>query len=256
MASIAAMFRHAKINSLNCVVVQAQEEMTPDLVVILCHGFGAPGDDLVPLGSELLRRPALAQRVRFIFPAAPLSLDEFGFQDARAWWQIEPERLMALQTGDTSKFARMHTETPEGLPQARRALLGLIDEVCRQTGLAMKNIVLGGFSQGAMLTTDVTLRLEEAPAGLCILSGALISADEWKARAARRQSLPVFQGHGRQDGILPYSTGEALRDLLVNAQLDVDFFPFDGAHTITGPELSRMATFLEARLTAITASKS
>jgi hypothetical protein len=45
--------------------------------VVLCHGFGAPGDDLVPLADELFRlRPALARKVRFAFPEAPLCIGE------------------------------------------------------------------------------------------------------------------------------------------------------------------------------------
>lgn len=248
MTSSECKFRRTQIAGLSCVVVDSEDAAPPQMAVVLCHGFGAPGEDLVSLGAELLRHPSLAGKVRFIFPAAPISLSEFGFGDAKAWWHIDSERIMALQTGDTSKFARMHSDTPEGLSQARRLLLSLIDETCRHTGLSRSNIVLGGFSQGAMLTTDVALRMEEAPQGLCILSGALISEDEWKKRAERRTTLPVFQGHGRQDAILPYTTGEALRNMLTAAGLKVDFFPFDGGHTITGQELTHLAEFLKARL--------
>ena len=49
-------------------------------IVVLVHGFGAPGDDLVPLADEI-SAPA---GTRFVFPAAPLSLGP----DSRAWWMI------------------------------------------------------------------------------------------------------------------------------------------------------------------------
>ena len=49
-------------------------ETAPGFLIVLCHGFGAPGDDLVPLGAEMLaRNPRLAEQVRFVFPAAPLT---------------------------------------------------------------------------------------------------------------------------------------------------------------------------------------
>ena len=57
----------------------------PRIVAIFCHGFGAGGDDLLGLGPEfVLRKPELASAVRFIFPEAPLSLEELGMPGARA----------------------------------------------------------------------------------------------------------------------------------------------------------------------------
>ena len=53
-------------------------------LVVLLHGFGAPGDDLVPL-SEYLDAPT---GTRFLFPEAPISIP-MGFGDSRAWWMID-----------------------------------------------------------------------------------------------------------------------------------------------------------------------
>ncbi len=105
-------------------------------------------------------------------------------------------------------------------------------------------MILGGFSQGAMLATDVALRLEEAPAGLIIWSGTLISEPEWRKRAPARRGLGVFQSHGRQDPLLPFLRAVALRDLLIEAGLEVDFLAFDGEHTIPLEALERTADFL------------
>jgi phospholipase/carboxylesterase len=133
------------------------------MAVVLCHGFGAPGEDLVPLGAELVRgRPEL-EDVRFVFPAAPLALGGVlpGWDAARAWWMLDLERLMSAQMslGDPSKVAAaFRAEVPEGLAPARRNLMALIDEVSRSSGLPTSKIVLGGFSQGAMLAVDVSLR--------------------------------------------------------------------------------------------------
>lgn len=236
------------LGSLSCTCVQADEQ-PPQLLVVLCHGFGAPGDDLVGLGPELFqRRPALAGKVRFLFPEAPLSLGFAGYGEGRAWWMIDVERLVAAQARGEAEIARLRAETPEGLPRARRLLRELLEVACRQASLPPGRVVLGGFSQGGMLATDVALRQEEAPAGLCVLSGTLICEPEWRRLAPNRSALPVFQSHGRQDPLLPFANAEALRDLLQGAGLDVELFPFDGQHTISLEALERAGDFLVRRL--------
>ncbi len=219
-----------QLGPLHCRIVQDGDASTPpELVVVLCHGFGAPGDDLVPVGHELLRRRASSARpIRFVFPEAPLELEPGSYPDARAWWMIDFEAIAAAQRGNPGAVRRLEEELPEGLPASRRALRSAIDALLQQTKLPASRLVLGGFSQGAMLATDVALRAEEAPAGLVVLSGALISKVEWEKRAAARAGLPVFQTHGRRDPILPYPNAEDLSRLLSGAGLQVDFRPFDG----------------------------
>lgn len=239
---------HTRLAGLDVTVFQAAPG-APAAAVILCHGFGAPGDDLVGLGPELVRAaPALAS-VRFYFPAAPLELGGFGFGDARAWWLIDLEAIARLQQRDEAALREFRRLEPEGMPAARKALLALVQEVANQTGLPFSRLVLGGFSQGAMLATDVTLRLEEPPAGLVILSGTLLIEDTWRAKATGRAGLPVFQSHGSADPILAFSAAEALRDALRDAGLTVEWVPFSGGHTIGAEAFSRLSDFLTQRVT-------
>lgn len=241
---------NTQLGSLDCAVVEAEGGSAPRLLVVLCHGFGAPGDDLVSLGPELFaRRPELGGQVRFVFPQGPLSLEAYGYHGARAWWLIDLQRML---TGAATPegLRALRREVPEGLPQARRLLRGLIDELTSRTGLPSSRVVLGGFSQGGMLATDVALRLEEAPAALAILSGTLLCEPEWERRAPLRRGLKVLQSHGRQDPLLPFDAAEALRDLLTRAGLEVDFIPFDGGHTITPEVVDRLAALLSACLSS------
>lgn len=236
-----------ELGGLHCRVLDGTDAEGGELrgVVVLCHGYGAPGDDLVGLAPEAIRRrPELAKHVRFIFPAAPIALDlAFG---GRAWWPIDMERIqLAMMTGT---IRDMSQEVPEGSDKARQALLALLDEVQRMTGLGIDRIVLGGFSQGAMLATDVTLRLDEGPAALALFSGTLLMEEEWRKRAPRRRGLPVLQTHGRSDPILAFSLAERLRDLLTEAGLEVDFRPFHGPHTIPSEAVDAFADLVKARL--------
>jgi phospholipase/carboxylesterase len=227
------------------VEVLQQATGKPTGAVVLCHGFGAPGDDLVALHDELVRRaPALAQ-VRFFFPAAPLALDGFG--SSRAWWLIDVATISRLAS-DPQAMREFRQVEPPGMPAARASVLRLVNEVVTTSDLPFNRLVLGGFSQGAMVTTDVALRTEEACAGLAILSGTLLLEETWRAKAKARSSLAVFQAHGRFDPVLTFSAAEALRDLLREAGLPLEFFPFDGPHTITGGELDHLAAFIEQRL--------
>jgi phospholipase/carboxylesterase len=210
-------------------------------VLVLLHGFGAPGTDLVPLFRALRVSP----EVRFVFPAAPLVLDpraRAGFEP-RAWWMIDMLRLQSAGTGaDAMKLAQ---ETPAGLAEAREAVRAMLAALESELDAPIEKVVLGGFSQGAMLACDTTLRSERAPAGLVLLSGAPICEPEWRALAPERKGLRVLQSHGRADPILPYAGAEWLRDLLRSGGLDVEFVTFSGGHGIPDGVLERLGAFVE-----------
>jgi len=202
------------------------------LAVVLMHGYGAPGDDLVMMAGELGAPPGST----FYFPEAPLSLADalpFPFMgDARAWWHIDVgrfERAIASGAGAIEKLIR---EEPEGLAEARAALVATLDALEKEHGVASDRLVLGGFSQGSMLATDIALRTERPLRGLAILSGTLLAADAWLPRMASRSGLSVFQSHGTEDPLLPFAVAERLRGALDEAGLSVRFTSFAGGHGI------------------------
>ncbi len=65
---------------------------------------------------------------------------------------------------------RLRNDTPEGLVPARRQLQGCVEALLAGSGLGPERVVLGGFSQGAMLATDLALHWEHRPAALVALS--------------------------------------------------------------------------------------
>src|SRR5437868_2244109 len=91
----------------------------PSLAVVLCHGYGASGTDLVPLAQPLLSTAAaeMLPRVVIIFPEAPLDLAEQGIPGGRAWWPIDLDRLINRRTPELlDQFRRT---CPAGLPESR-----------------------------------------------------------------------------------------------------------------------------------------
>ena len=235
------------LGGLDCRVIQ-DAEGAPSAVAIICHGFGAPGDDLVGLHPELVLLAPALRSVRFIFPSAPLSLAAMGYGEARAWWLIDFELIQALNSGDPGRLQEFRQTEPEGMSKARAMLLKLVDEVLAATGLPVSKLALGGFSQGAMLATDVALRLPEPPAALAILSGTLLVEDVWRAKATARAGLAVLQSHGTVDPVLRFADAERLRDLLTEAGARVQWVPFDGPHTISLLVLRKLAAFLAEHL--------
>lgn len=234
-----------EMGGLSVRVLDATDQGELRGALVMCHGFGAPGTDLVGVAPELLRRrPELAHHVRFVFPAAPLDLGPMYF-GGRAWWHIDTERWAAATTEEDVR--ELTAAVPDGLADARKKLRALLDELCAGSGLTLGQLALGGFSQGSMLALDTTLRLDEPPALLCLYSCTVIAREEWQRRASARRGLEVIQSHGRQDPILPFFVAEQLRDLLSDAGLDVTFLPFDGPHTIGEAAVDRLADRLAER---------
>jgi phospholipase/carboxylesterase len=216
---------------------------TPSQLVVLCHGFGAPGTDLVPLAEELVAlSPNLAETTRFAFPEAPLDLAGMGFWQARAWFPIDIESLdMAQRSGRTDLLA---SAEPAGMKSARHKLERTVSALLADAKLPWSALFLGGFSQGAMMALDLALRHDEAAAGVIAYSPTLVDRATWEKRAAIRRGLRVLISHGRQDPLLPFSATEGLVSLLAGLGPEVEFVPFDGPHTIAQAALVRSAALL------------
>ncbi|HQU28356.1 MAG: alpha/beta fold hydrolase [Nitrospira sp.] len=206
-------------------------------LVVLLHGFGAPGDDLVPLTPYLQTR----QDVRFLFPAAPLSLN-FGMGDARAWWMLDMERLMRARA--QGQWEALSLEIPRGLESARTRLADLLQVATHELAVPQNQLVLGGFSQGSMLALDYALHSDISLAGLILLSSTLIAKNQWLAALPARQGLAVFQSHGQEDDILAHTVAQQLRDHLLAAGLPVQWVDFPGGHEIPFPVLNALGSFL------------
>jgi phospholipase/carboxylesterase len=235
--------RELRLGDLDCVLTGGPDRDGGPVdagpggpLVVLLHGFGAPGTDLVGLWRVL----DVPRETRFLFPAAPIRLGG-PYADGRAWWPIDLAALeRALARGELRDLAGSE---PEGLPPARAALSRALDEAAAR--LAPSAVVLGGFSQGAMLACDLALTEPARPlAGLALLSGTLLAEARWSAAAPARAGLRVLQSHGTHDPLLPFVMAERLRDRLGDAGLVVDFVPFRGAHEIPMQVLDRLGAFV------------
>ncbi|MGE0547725.1 MAG: alpha/beta hydrolase [Kofleriaceae bacterium] len=206
--------------------------------VVLLHGFGAPGDDLVAL-ADYISAPA----VRWVFPEAPIELGGL-YGDSRAWWMLDLAKLEDDLRCGVPRDRR--DEVPDGLVAVRAQVMRMLDEAQQRFSIPDDRLVLGGFSQGAMVSLDVALHRPAPPAALLLMSGTLLAQSEWQPRMASLAGVRVMQSHGRSDMLLPFAIAEQLGELLRAAGAMVDWQPFSGGHEIPPGVLAAASQLLKA----------
>lgn len=207
-----------------------REDERGGAAVILLHGWGAPGDDLVPL-AEALDRPG----ARFFVPAAPLP--EMG--GGRAWWHLNP---MARPPHASSDQVDPNLRPNPEVAAARATVQALIAAVVER--YAPATVALVGFSQGAMLAIDVALAGAPAVQRVVAMSGVLLTESVPALTATHAERPRFLLSHGRQDPVVPFANGELAKDLLDKHGFSVSWRPFGGGHEIPPPVLAEAAGFL------------
>lgn len=220
-----------QIGPLNVLDFSGQEGKP---VCILFHGYGAGKEDLAGLCSYL----QLPLGTRYIFPDGIINIDLGYYQQGKAWFPIDFTELERARNMGNSRD--MSKAAPAGLDSALKSAQEFIAEL----KVPAHNLILGGFSQGAMLATELVLNMRETPAGLIILSGTLLSAEEWQNKASLLAGFRFFQCHGKNDMILPYSMAIRLNETLNKAGMKGELFSFDGGHEIPPHALEALNRYL------------
>jgi phospholipase/carboxylesterase len=199
----------------------------PRQLVVLLHGYGADGEDLIGLAPYVAR---LLPEAAFLSPHAPerCAMQPMG----RQWWGIEtfsPDERLA------------------GAKRAAPVLDAFIDAELERYGLDESRLALVGFSQGTMMALHVGLRRERQLACIVGYSGALVAPDRLPQEI--RSKPPVLLVHGDRDELLlPDSTLEAVQGLST-AGVNVEWHFSQGAgHTIAQDGLDLGAAYLARAL--------
>ena len=134
-----------------------------------------------------------------------------------------------------------------GVCRSRDSLMQLLDEQ-QARGFPADATVLGGFSQGCLISIEVGLRYPHRLAGIVGISGFVCEPETLVRElspVARQQRLLVT--HGTQDPILPFAEAKRQMNLLRAAGLNLEFHEFRKAHTIEGQEeLQLIRNFVRA----------
>lgn len=173
---------------------------TPRHLILLLHGVGADGNDLIGLAPYFAR---VLPDAKFVSPNAPFPYDmaPMGYQ----WFSLQERTEEAILEG-----ARM----------ARPILDRFIDEQMAAHGLGPADTALVGFSQGTMMSLFTGLRRDQPVAGILGYSGRLVGADILADEISVRP--PVTLINGDQDELIPASVQPAAVNALKDAGIEVD----------------------------------
>lgn len=224
------MNKWKKIAGIDCLV----EEGESSTAAVILHGYGADAYDLYPL-HEFFHFDGT-----WYFPNGILPVPFGNGMEGRAWFPISiAEKLQnAMLTGN---WKEVENFSPPGLEDALQSLNQFLDEIPQ----SYENIVLGGFSQGAMLSLEIFLHRKERPAKLLLLSGTLLQKDKWRALADQKTGYEFFQSHGTDDPILPFPVAEKLNKELNEAGMRGELHSFSGGHTIAPALLNPINEYLK-----------
>ncbi len=196
-------------------------------LVVFLHGYGADGKDLIDLAKPF---GMALPNASFISPDAPhpCAMSPQG----RQWFPIE--------------------EIPNGAIKASVNLLGLIDNEVKKLSLTFKDVILIGFSQGAMMSMQCLLINHEQLGAIIGYSGAL---KEENIEAANDQILngkhkysdtPILLVHGEQDEVVPFQSLEKSKYLLNKIGFNVQTLSRQNlAHGIDPEGISKGMEFLK-----------
>lgn len=199
-------------------------------LVVLVHGYGADGTDLLGLADPLA--PHLPDTV-FIAPDAPeVSVNNpFGFQ----WFPVPWLDGSSQEAADAA--------------MARSVVLlnRFLDDRLAEEGLAEGALALLGFSQGAMMSLHIAPRRPRAMAGVVAISGRLLQPETLVAEAVVKP--PVLLIHGDQDPVVPFGDMARAGQALTAAGFDTFGHVMKGTgHGIAPDGLGVALAFLKERL--------
>jgi len=193
----------------------------PAGALVLIHGRGADEHDLAPLLEEL----DPDRRLVGVLPRGPLALPQGG-----AHWYV----VSRVGYPDAATFAA-------GFERLGDFVDGLPDAL----GVPWDRIVLGGFSQGAVMALALGLgRGRPAPAAIVALSGFVPTVDGWEADVAGRQTLPIAIAHGTLDPVIPVEFGHAARNLVRAGGIEPLYYESSIGHTIDSAAIPAIRDFV------------
>jgi|TARA_B100001093_G_scaffold316695_1_gene302140 phospholipase/carboxylesterase len=170
--------------SLNTIVLEPLSKEKPKSAVILCHGYGGDGKDISILANYW---KAHLPNTIFICPDAPekCAASSSGFQ----WFDLMDQ----AQEQVLSKSL-----------VAENKLNKLIDEVKDKNNLSSSQIVIGGFSQGCMITLQTGIKRKDKINSIVGYSGRIIDIDHLGKNIVSRPNIVLM--HGDIDQVVPLNS--------------------------------------------------
>ncbi len=160
-------------------------------LLILCHGYGASGEDLMSLVPDMVDQ---LPETAFFCPNAPQTLPFGGFE----WFSLE-------DYGSEKLISRTYLEklSERALPAARR-IISFAEELAEKFSLPMSKIALAGFSQGGLIAQEAAFLSPENFAGVVGFSSVPFVFMPQNHAAKDLSQTPVLLTHGDADTVIPF----------------------------------------------------
>jgi phospholipase/carboxylesterase len=220
-------------------VVRTLQEGRGNNPVVLLHGYGSKPQEWLPF-TKTIRIPTSKF---FVFPEGlEQTIPPDGPVGGRAWWRLD----LASYINPGSPIPNLSKAKPAGLKTSADRIRTLIHEVKMRYGSSPNHLVLGGFSQGAMVASEIAFKTDEPIQALIILSGTTVDESAWIKGMPLRHHLPVFISHGRNDKILSFAIANRYQQEMRDAGLNVTWIPFEGGHEIPMEVVNALNSFLSS----------
>lgn len=205
-------------------------------LVVMIHGYGANQHDLVGLANGLSRQ----QEISWYFPNGPYEVPIGPHSTGHGWFSISYDEVESAIKKNSS-ISSLQSGRPKGFDKSLNALKAALKESQYPT----ENMILCGFSQGSMMALELATTMDSAPLGVAMFSSSLFDQGGLKKRLHKLKGMRVLQSHGRQDTVLSEGGAIALKELLEDAQLNIEFISFNGGHTIPNQVIQRFEQFVQ-----------
>jgi len=213
--------------------INAQSGTTKQLVILL-HGYGADGADLISLGNQWQQ---MLPDAEFVSPNAPQFCQNppMGYQ----WFPLNVTEQGVVSTP---------LERWQGARETAPVINAFIESELARTGLEASALALVGFSQGAMMALHVGLRQKTSPAAIVSYSGMLLGPEHLSSVTSKP---PVFLAHGSVDQIVPFAAMELSKGALESVEIEVTPYVERGiGHGIDGEATWLAGEFLAKKFSS------
>ncbi len=136
---------------------------------------------------------------------------------------------------------------PTGFLQSLGMLQDFVAELPQRYPVDAKRIIVGGFSQGAMMTACLTLSRPSLLKAAVMMSGYLPAVPLTEDLEGCR-GKPLFQAHGTHDGVLPLAWGLEAKTHLEQAGLAVEFHEYPMDHQVIPAEMQDLSAWLKLQI--------
>ena len=216
------------IGELKTIVVEPDiivENNDTNLIIVL-HGYGANMNDLVSLSENIGDGKSI-----FVFPNAPFEF-QLSYQLYGYAWIFPP-------TMDSE-------EMPESMTESIDKLMVAVDILIEDYNIKLPNVILGGFSQGAMMSASFGLIRPDIFKGIFMLSGMLLGESYLVSNIQSDNGQRVFVSHGEFDSLVPFSNLNKIVKFLESYGYSPEFHQYPMGHELSPQSINDLGKWINS----------